>query len=179
MTSNGKTSRNCICHTYTSWGGRHNAITKSVSQLCKKESGCSGKHTNRQRWQQFVERRFNEGLLFKFPCLPYDYALTRIFKGLFDTFRTILFPKFLFFLKKLITEWSLPQISAYLVFWVSGRIEESTSPVLYQRKLPASSPRSMLEAPPGALCQFDVWEKSWLERQLWTLINCFLTWVTQ
>ena len=66
VTSNGKTSRNCICHTYTSWGGRHNAITKSVSQLCKKESGCSGKHTNRQRWQQFVERRFNEGLLFNF-----------------------------------------------------------------------------------------------------------------
>ena len=179
MTSNGKTSRICICHTYTSWGGRHNAITKSVSQLCKKESGCSGKHTNSQRWQQFVERRFNEGLLFKFPCLPYDNSLTRISKGLFDTLRTILFPKFLFFFKELISEWSLAQISTYLVFWVSGLIEESTSSVLYQRKLLPSSPRSMLEAPPGALCQFDVWEKSWLERQLWTLINRFLTWVTQ
>ena len=175
-----KTSRTCICHTYTSWGGRHNAITKSVSQLCKKESGCSGKHTNRQRWQQFVERRFNEGLLFKFPCLPYDNALTRIFKGLFDTLRTMLFPKFFIFLQGT-DHWVITctKISTYLVFWVSGRIEESTSSVLYQRKLPASSPRSMLEAPPGALCQFDVWEKSWLERQLWTLINRLLTWVTQ
>ena len=100
MTSNRKTSRICICHTYTSWGGRHNAITKSVSQLCKKESGCSGKHTNSQRWQQFVERRFNEGLLFKFSCLPYDNELTRISKGLFDTFRTMLFPKFFTFLQE-------------------------------------------------------------------------------
>ena len=29
-----------------------------------------------------------------------------------------------------------------------------------------------LSLPPGALCQFDVWEKSRPERQLWTHITC-------